>query len=156
MKLTENFWHSEVINWANHQNMTETDRATAIALATEAYKDANVKKEVLKIAEWLQILRDMVNAAHPEFNGNVGFTVLSWLRPIKWELKRNRSGKSMHTSGNAVDIIVSGVSEANQEKIMRWLWLSLRNWHGGLAKLDRDNRIRFIHLDLGEKRRWEY
>jgi uncharacterized protein YcbK (DUF882 family) len=133
MKITENFWHSEVINWANHQNMTETDRATAIALATEAY-----------------------NAAHPEFNGNVGFTVLSWLRPIKWELKRNRSGKSMHTSGNAVDIIVSGVSEANQEKIMRWLWLSLRNWHGGLAKLDRDNRIRFIHLDLGEKRRWEY
>ena len=62
-------------------------------------------------------------------------------RSLRHELSRNRSGKSQHLFG-AVDITSDD---------MRGLALQLDDWNGGYKwYVDR----KFIHIDLGRKRRW--
>jgi hypothetical protein len=153
--LTKNFFLYEVTDWPDFQSMSSSDKVLAKQLANEALTP-ETEKNALEIARWLQIIRDMTNAAFPQHKGKIGFRILSWLRNKKWELLRKRSGGSQHIYGHGIDLIVTGLNAKDTEEVMRWLFSALENWHGGLAIMERDGKIVFIHLDLGERRRWKY
>ena len=142
-KITQNFSLSEVVNSIQDQK--------ARKLSLEAL-NVETLIEAVKIAMHLQDFRDDVN---DEFGGGRSIQITSWLRAKEWELLRGRSGESMHVTGNAVDFRVMHKGVIDQEAT-RWVWERIQEWNGGLAKLERDGEIRFIHVDLGKKRRWEY
>lgn len=156
--MTKNFSFSEVINWAKWQGITGSNLTKLNDWIDEAMTD-EVKDNALKIAKHLQTIRDDVNKEFPQYNGKIGIRPVSWFRPKKWELFRKRSGASQHITGHGVDFIVIGVSAADYPIIMKWIWDKLNDgagWNGGLARLFKNNRWSFIHIDLGRKRRWEY
>ena len=156
--MTKNFSFSEVINWAKWQGITGSNLTKLNGWIDEAMTD-EVKANALKIAQHLQTIRDDVNKEFPQYNGKIGIRAVSWFRPKKWELFRGRSGASQHITGHGVDFIVTGVSSTDYPIVMKWIWDKLNEgtgWHGGLARLFKNNRLSFIHIDLGRKRRWEY
>jgi uncharacterized protein YcbK (DUF882 family) len=142
-KITPNFNLSEVVNSIQDQKARQ--------LSFEAL-NAETLIEAVKIAMHLQGFRDDVN---DEFGGGRSIQITSWLRAKEWELLRGRSGKSMHVTGNAVDFRVMHKGVIDQE-VTRWLWNRIWDWNGGRAKLEVKGEIRFIHVDLGTKRRWDY
>lgn len=155
--LTSNFKLKEAVEWANHiSTMSFADKTLAIKLATEAAKDFNTMNNIMRIAIKLQEIRNKINVQFPSYNGNIGIRVTSWLRPVEWEKHRRRNGTSQHTTGHAVDFRVVGVSNADYNRIMQWLFNYLNNWDGGLARSMNGSNYTFIHLDLGKKRRWTY
>ena len=154
-KLAKNFTLREVVNWPQHQVMTEPDKAKATDLALKAL-NATTLDNAIRVAQFLQSIRDEMNAAFPEYNGRLGLRVMSWLRAKAWELYRKRSGNSQHTTGHAVDIIVIGASATDYPRIMEWIWNRYQEHNGGLARLFRNGRWSFIHFDYGVNRRWEY
>lgn len=158
--MTRNFKESEVWGWPNYQpTMSLADRKMAIRLAQDAVSDETRKNAQLAANE-LQRLRDLANRQFPEYNGRLGIVVTSWLRPIEWEMYRNRSGKGQHPTGHAVDFIFIApkLSAAKRNRIMEWAWDQYENkWPGGLARLVRGGNYSFIHVDhRGYPARWEY
>lgn len=153
--MTQNFSIVEVTTWARHQSMNDADRKKATEMAMDAMND-EVEANAIKIANELQKLRDKINTENPEFGGKLGLRILSWFRPKKWELYRKRSGNSQHTKGHAVDFIIVGCEQKKAQELTRKLFNDLKDWNGGLAIMERNNNIGFIHLDLGKKRRWNY
>jgi hypothetical protein len=156
MKLSQNFTKKEATDWAVHQVMTPKDKQLAIDLARLAMEDPKVLQNAVRISEKLQAIRAAVNAQFPKYGGKIGLRPLSWVRAKEWELKRGRSGLSQHVTGHAVDFIAVNITPADYSAVMEWLWLHLQGWNGGLARLYKNNRWSFIHIDLGRKRRWEY
>lgn len=155
MKLTPNFNESEVLDWWKFQNLSQADAnllKSSIALAYSPEHRANA----LKIAMELEKIRASINQQFPQYKGKIGIRALSWFRPRSWEVYRKRSGNSQHIHGHAVDWIIIGVSGADYPIIMEWVWQQLQQWNGGLARLYKNKRWSFIHIDLGLKRTWEY
>lgn len=155
MNLSKNFTKQEAIEWAKWQGMSAKDTAYCIKLATENW-NPQVEEEARKIAAELQLIRDEVNKAFPQYLGKIGVRPLSWFRPVEWELYRGRSGKGQHPTGNAVDFVFVNISDKDYPILMEWAWKRLQKWNGGLARLYKNKRWSFIHIDLGRKRRWEY
>lgn len=149
-KLSENFTIREVVEWPNKIQMPTSNRAYAIRLATDQLT-FGILIEAGMVAGHLQIVRDAVNAAFPQYNNRIGFIVTSWFRPVEWELHRNRSGKSQHTTGNAIDFTLSSnVSGADRERVWKWISDYLgKKWPGGVGRYRT-----FFHVDLGSKREW--
>lgn len=157
MKLSNNFTWSEVINWMKwHPTITKKEYEAITLMMGEDLTD-DIKKGAQNIVDkGLQPIRDKVNAQFPEYGGKIGIRPLSWWRPKRWEILRKRSGGSQHVFGHGVDFIVTGVKSEDYDKIMLWIWNDIRDWNGGLARLYKNKRWSFIHIDLGKKRRWEY
>lgn len=153
--MTTNFSLVEVTTWARHQAMSDADKKKATDLALYEMND-EVEANAKRIAIELQKLRDKINAENPEFKGKLALRILSWFRPKSWELYRKRSGNSQHTKGHAVDFIIIGCGPDKAQELMRKLFEDLKDWNGGLAMSERNNKIGFIHIDLGKKRRWKY
>ena len=114
------------------------------------------KTNAKKIALELETIRAKVRAAYPDYN--IGIRILSGLRPKAWELYRGRSGTSRHTIGDVADwdVIAKGLPVTKRNEIMAWIFKELSDWNGGLAVKYSGNRVSFIHIDLGRKRRWTY
>jgi uncharacterized protein YcbK (DUF882 family) len=156
MQLTKNFHLNEVFDWAKHQAMKPSDQKTATQLAQMALND-KTKAAANSIAIELQEIRDRLNARYPEYKGKLGLRVISWLRAKQWELMRGRSGNSAHVEGHAVDFIITGAKDQEEtNRLMNEVFEDLQSWDGGLAIKKTGERISFIHIDLGEKRRWKY
>lgn len=156
--MTPNFKESEVVNWPTNIAMSAADRNLAIQLANDNITPA-IRANAKRIAEYLQLLRDMANAAFPQYNGSISLVATSWYRPEAWERMRNRDGSSRHTKGDAVDFMVrirTGAQTKDEQEVMAFLWRALHNWHGGLARKMNGSKWSFIHIDLGAKRRWTY
>jgi hypothetical protein len=153
-RLTENFTLSEAIDWPKHQTMNPGDRGKARELALKALRPYEYGR-IKMIAQHLQKIRDTVNGQYPEMGGKIGLRCLSWLRAEEWELYRRRSGKSRHVHGDAVDFIVTNCGNRTNE-VMDWIYRQIINHNGGLARLKRNGIYSFIHIDLGDRRRWEY
>lgn len=80
--------------------------------------------------------------------------VTSGYRPVEWEKRQGRGGASQHTQGHAVDFVFAG---QNAQKAMQEVWEVIsRNWHGGYARKVSGGIYRFIHVDLGQRRTWNY
>jgi hypothetical protein len=154
-RLARNFTLREVVEWPYLQNMTADDQRKANRLAIEALTPSTYAA-AKRSAGFLQTIRDDVNAAFPQYNGKIGIQVLSWLRPRAWEIYRKRSGNGRHPFGDAVDIIVTGVTDFDTRVIMQWIWNKHQNHNGGLARLYKNDLWSFIHFDFGPRRRWEY
>ena len=156
MKLTNNFFLSEVFDWGKWQGLSAADFNK---LADWQRKEWNEKVHLPKakeIADDLQSIRDLTNKMFHEYNGRIGIRVLSWYRPRAWELHRKRSGASQHVTAGAVDFIVTGVKDEDYNKIMTFIFDMLKDYNGGLARLFRNGRYSFIHIDKGTRRRWDY
>lgn len=155
MNLTPNFTIKEALEWAKWQPIKEKDKKYCIELCNKHWNkklEANAKE----IAMELEKIRLSVNNQFPQYFGKIGIRPVSWYRPKEWELFRKRSGNSQHVQAWAVDFIVVNVSPQQYNEIMKWIFSSLYNWNGGLARLNKKNHYSFIHIDLGSKRRWEY
>ena len=153
-RIAPNFTLREVIEWPKHQAMNPLDRAKAHEMALKALNQRTYEN-AKKIAKELQNARTLANARFPEMQGRIGIKCLSWLRALEWELYRRRSGKSQHIHGHAVDYIVTNCGHRTDE-VMGWLFREYKDFNGGLARMVRNDKYIFIHLDLGPKRRWEY
>lgn len=135
--------------------MSLADRALAIKMAKDNLTP-EVKRKATMIAVELQKIREAVNKAFPEHKGNIGLMATSWFRPKEWESHRDRSGTSQHVQGWAVDFVATGINPVEYAKVMNWIWRELQDFKGGLARSMDGQRFRFIHIDLGRKRRWTY
>lgn len=158
-KLTDNFWLYEFIeanlppegikmNWDNIDQFSE--------------------KEALKMAEFLQKIRELINIVFRDKNGNqeIGIRITSGWRCKEWELFRNRSGKSQHVIC-AADIQPTNCSNELAVEIIKYLYhvFSPRETghKGGFAIKEptyKDGQIvavGFAHFDLRKSvARWEY
>jgi uncharacterized protein YcbK (DUF882 family) len=156
--MTKNFSEKEVIDWAKFQGITGNDLQLLNKWIEEEFNN-EVKANAKLIAVELQAIRGNVNSAFSSYNDKIGIRCVSWFRPKKWELHRKRSGASQHITGHGVDFIITGVTPSDYPVIMEWIWNELNKgtgFNGGLARLYKNNRWSFIHIDLGRKRRWEY
>jgi uncharacterized protein YcbK (DUF882 family) len=156
MKLTENFSLSEVFDWGKWQGLSATDNAKLTEWQKRDWNEKTHLPQAKAIAEDLQDIRNLVNKMFHEYNGKIGIRAVSWYRPKAWELHRKRSGASQHVTGGAVDFIITGVKTEDYNEIMNFIYEFLEDYNGGLARLYRNNRYSFIHIDKGRKRRWEY
>lgn len=158
MKLTPNFSFKEFTDWGKFHNMTASDTKLLTSFITEDLKvnEKLRKASAKKIAVELEVIRTKIRAAYPDYD--IGIRILSGLRPKAWELYRGRSGTSRHTIGDVADwdVIAKGLPVEKRNEIMAWIFKELSGWNGGLAVKYSGNRISFIHIDLGRKRRWTY
>ncbi|NBO36047.1 DUF882 domain-containing protein [bacterium] len=119
---------------------TPTVNKAEIAPLIEQAWSIEVDRNLTKLATVLQIVRDYYNKP---------LIITSGFRPVTWELKRNRNGKSQHTSGLAADFRVSGVPLSEV-----YAFVNATFKKGGRAINPKAN---FIHLDLRpEYATWSY
>jgi uncharacterized protein YcbK (DUF882 family) len=119
---------------------TPTVNKAEIAPLIEQAWSIEVERNLTKLATALQIIRDYYGKP---------LIITSGFRPVTWELKRNRSGKSQHTSGLAADFRVSGVPLAEV-----YAFINATFKKGGRAINPVAN---FIHLDLrADYATWSY
>lgn len=158
MRLTKNINRSEAFDWHKHHGVAGTNLRNLKQWQKEDLTP-NIESNIKAIAKEVQDIRDEVNKAFPEFKGQIDLRITSWFRPLKWEKLRGRSGGSQHITGNAVDFIAVNIPPNKVTEVMEWIWNHLNKgagWKGGLARLYKNKRYGFIHIDLGRKRRWIY
>jgi len=126
--------------------------------------------EYQRLAEYMQCVRNMINAEFRQGNGGneIGIRVTSGFRCLAWEMIRNRPGTSQHTVLAAADIQPTGCRPAMAVEILAWLFQKyspISHGHkGGFAiknpTLDANGKILsvgFAHFDLrAQVARWEY
>jgi uncharacterized protein YcbK (DUF882 family) len=119
---------------------TPTVNKAEIAPLIEQAWSIEIERNLTKLATVLQIIRDYY--CKP-------LMITSGFRPIAWELKRNRGGKSQHTTGLAADFRVSSVP---LQEVYAFINATFKK--GGRAINPVAN---FIHLDLRpEYATWSY
>lgn len=96
-----------------------------------------VTRSIIRIATALERVREV-------FDGR-SITVTSWYRPPAINRAVGGARFSKHIEGHAVDIIVNGL---DPRVVTRKL---AETWEGGLG-----DSPAFSHLDLGDRRRWDY
>ena len=117
-------------------------------------------EQLCKIGMVTHKLQDLRNKTVAKFGAKFkGFRITAGLRQKQWELSRNRSGKSQHVEGWAVDI--QPICDVTiYAEIFNWVMKEEANFFGGLAQSNFDlknNKFGFIHLDLrGAVARWTY
>jgi len=100
-------------------------------------------ENALKLSKALEELRAKYKASSVVVN--------SWLRPPTHNKRVGGATQSVHMSGLAADVLFAG---RNNNEIYNEL---NAKWRGGIAiKRDWSRAVVFIHIDLGEPRRWEY
>lgn len=133
MKLTNNFSYDEFIenSFANKEEILKIKFSVT----------DEVEKNIPELAKNLQVLRDHLNAA---IKINIGF------RPVWWEKRKGRSGKSMHCKGMAADIVVSGHTSFQVATAIEKLISEGKMKQGGLKGYGT-----FTHYDIrGTRARW--
>lgn len=91
---------------------------------------------VLASARWMENIRKLLGARP--------ITITSWLRPPAINRAVGGVSNSYHTKGRGVDFVVSGLTPADVQYM-------LRNWGGGLGMSNY-----FTHVDDGPWGRWPY
>jgi uncharacterized protein YcbK (DUF882 family) len=108
----------------------------------EVITNTRAQQNLISLATELQKLRDALGKP---------ITITSGYRPTWWELRRGRSGKSLHTKGMAADIKVEGMSPSALRSFMFNLISQGRLKEGGIGIYDS-----FIHYDIrSTKARWD-
>ena len=97
----------------------------------------NITRNIIRIATELEDVRDTF--------GGRSITITSWYRPPAINRAVGGARFSQHLQGHAVDIIIAGLDPRDVSNKLA------DTWQGGLGDSDS-----FTHLDLGQKRRWEY
>jgi uncharacterized protein YcbK (DUF882 family) len=114
------------------------------ALAASPALEVKIKQNAKRILTELQKIREKYG---------VPITINSGFRCEAWELHQGRSGASRHVQGDAVDFKCS-------QEVLNQIWTDIQDWNGGLAAKFRKRKgvkeIVFIHIDLGNRRRWRY
>jgi hypothetical protein len=172
-RIAPNFTLSSALNWMDRQrSMNSWDTETARRLVHEAYKDNDeIRQAILRKAQWMQANRNWINSKtfklrlaqlkiNISSNVEFGLICLSWYRPEAWERLRGRNGSSQHVNGHANDwlvVVVNGTC-SNINAVNRLVYNELNETHqGGLAILENNGQISFIHSDLRPQRvRWTY
>jgi uncharacterized protein YcbK (DUF882 family) len=96
-----------------------------------------ITRSIIRIATVLEDVRDI-------FDGRV-VSITSWYRPPAINRAVGGARYSKHIEGHAVDIIIGGLDP-------RYVTRKLaEDWNGGVG-----DSSAFTHLDLGDRRRWEY
>lgn len=136
MKLTKNFslkefTHSVFYNEEQQQMVLESFD-----------KDSELKNNIQKLANNLQVLRNYIGKP---IKINIGF------RPLWWELKQGRSGKSQHVFGKAADISINGVEPLEVYRAIELLISRGDMLQGGLGLYNS-----WVHYDIRKtKARWD-
>lgn len=143
-KLTDNFRLKEFLRnrWFNEEDEE---------IADELYfSNQSIRANIQTLAIQLQNIRDYVSEKEGK---DTSITITISLRPVPYEIKNGRSGKSKHTLGLAADITSSiGVKKLHKyilELIDKSVILD-----GGLGLYVKNN---FIHYDFSlenKARRW--
>lgn len=96
-----------------------------------------ITRNIIRIATELEDVRDTF--------GGRSITITSWYRPPAVNRAVGGARYSKHLEGHAVDIQIDGLDPRTvANKIAE-------TWEGGLG----DSSV-FTHLDLADKRRWDY
>lgn len=96
-----------------------------------------ITRNIIRIATALEDVRDL-------FDGR-SITVTSWYRPPAINRSVGGARLSKHLEGHAVDIVVSGLDPRSVTRTLS------QSWNGGVG-----DSPAFTHLDLGDRRRWDY
>lgn len=137
MQLTKNFKLEEFIESRFYDKESQED-----VWADYEINHDDIHPNLIKLANNLQILRDEIQKP---------ITINIAYRPIWWEHKQGRSGKSQHCLGNAADIVVKGMSPSKVADIIQKLIDLDRMEDGGLGRYNT-----FTHFDVrGYKARWD-
>ena len=103
--------------------------------------DNSARSNINTLAEQLQALRDALNKP---VSVNIAY------RPVWWEEKQGRSGKSQHCLGKAADIVVKGIPAPDVAKIIKKLIQQGKMLEGGVGTYSN-----FTHYDIrGFAARW--
>ena len=134
-KLTDNFrlWEFIENKWATPEE---------IERIYETYiHSSDLQENIQELAENFQVLRNELGKA---------ITINIGLRPLWWEIARNRSGGSMHVYGKAGDIVVKGTKPKEVAKKIQELIDKGEMSKGGLKAYST-----FTHYDTrGRNARW--
>lgn len=110
-------------------------------LAAFRESEAEILPNILKLAKNLQVLRDYLGSP---ININIGY------RPLFWEIKQGRSGKSKHVLGQAADIICDDRNPNEVHAAIEMLIREGKMDEGGLGYY-----ANFTHYDVRNKKaRW--
>lgn len=133
-KLTKNFKEKEFVESRFFGDFQKE--------VNKLYKsNEEVRSNTKLLAEQLQVLRDELNKP---VSINIGY------RPLEWELKQGRSGKSQHVLGKAADFVVKGMSPDDLANVIKRLIRTGKMKDGGLGVYSS-----WVHYDIGGKgRRW--
>ena len=152
VQLTKNLWLHEFLEGTSMPS-------EAIAITYEDLEPAKLAR-IGVIAERIQNIR---NATKKKFGKRFnGFRVCAGVRVKRWELLRERSGKSQHTEYWTADIQPICKDEDYLE-IFNWIYDNFEpTWKGGFAKKEPDLEAKpqkkgFIHADCRmNNARWKY
>ena len=121
-----------------------------ISLASPHFTWAEATKSGSRIPETEEITRNIIKIAtaledvREDFGGR-SITITSWYRPPSVNRAVGGARYSQHINGHAVDIIIDGLDPREVTKKLSKIW------DGGVG-----DSSAFTHLDLGDKRRWDY
>ncbi len=96
-----------------------------------------ITRSIIRIATALEGVRD-------EFDGK-SITITSWYRPPSINRAVGGARYSKHLDGHAVDILIGNLNPRAVTAILS------KYWDGGVG-----DSASFTHLDLSERRRWDY
>jgi uncharacterized protein YcbK (DUF882 family) len=100
-------------------------------------ENEEITASIIRIAKALEGVREKFDSR--------SITITSWYRPPA--INRNVGGArfSKHIEGHAVDILVGDLDPREVTAALS------KDWNGGVG-----DSPAFTHLDLGERRRWDY
>ena len=137
MKLSKNFELSEFI----YSDFYNTSQQKKVLKSFD--NDDEAFYNIQKLANNLQVLRSYISK---RIDINISY------RPLWWELKQGRSGKSQHVLGKAADIVVKGMSTKEVHDTIEMLIERGDMLQGGLGLYNT-----FVHYDIRKTRaRWDY
>jgi uncharacterized protein YcbK (DUF882 family) len=100
-------------------------------------ENEEITASIIRIAKALEGVRD-------KFGGR-SITITSWYRPPAVNRAVGGARFSKHIEGHAVDILIDGLDPRDVTAKLS------ETWDGGVG-----DSPSFTHLDLGERRRWDY
>lgn len=142
MKLTPNFTLREMLYGSNDRllnSLTPADQKFFKDAVEEELND-QIIKNLTQVARVLEIIRAYLG--EPVF-------VTCGFRPKAWELYKSRTGKSKHTTGEAVDITFL---KASLQYVYDWMNTNIRVGGRGI-----NHDAQFIHYDIRNNfAEWDY
>lgn len=137
---------NNIRNW--WENRSKADKAFLKPLVENQFR-GEVERNAQKLCDAINPIIVPIMQKH-----KVTVIVTSGFRPVEWERRQGRSGTSQHTQGHAVDFVFAG---QNAQTAMQEAWEVIsRTWQGGYARKVSGGSYRFIHVDLGPRRTWNY
>lgn len=137
MQLTKNFYLDEFL----YSPFFDKESQSQVIMIYN--NTPSVQHNIQKLASQLQVLRNHLNRP---IKINIAF------RPVFWEYKQGRSGKSQHVYGKAADIVVKNMPPQQVKIEIEKLINQGDMLQGGIGLYNT-----FVHYDFGykgQKRRW--